>query len=83
MPRGREPRATRRDDRSQARQHPSCPWGPHSTHNSTPAPAALGNREGHGPGHQARGPVQRAPNRRKNRQKTVKTPVDTAPLLQG
>ena len=28
MPRGREPRATRRDDRSQARQHRSCPWGP-------------------------------------------------------
>jgi len=28
MPRGRAPRATRRDDRSQARQHRSCPWGP-------------------------------------------------------
>ena len=28
MPRGREPRATRRDDRSQARQHRSCPWAP-------------------------------------------------------
>jgi hypothetical protein len=28
MPRGREPRATRRDERSQARQHQSCRWGP-------------------------------------------------------
>jgi hypothetical protein len=28
MPRGRQPRATRRDDRSPARQHSSCPWGP-------------------------------------------------------
>ena len=41
MPRGREPRATRRDDRSQARQHRSCPWSPQPTATShTLFPAA-------------------------------------------
>ena len=31
----------------------------------------------------ARGPVQQARNRREHGQKTCKTPLDTAPLLQG
>jgi hypothetical protein len=42
MPRGHEPRATRRDDRSQARQAPELPMGPAATTTAYPAlfPAA-------------------------------------------
>ena len=44
-----------------------------------------GNRAHQGPRplHQARGPVRHARNRREHGQKTCKTPLDTAPLLQG